>query len=457
MKLKFGHIIASLSMVLSSQAYALSVDEINAIPPTHVLYVGGGAEQNGVFETIASKLFTAGSVSYITDDTGAPPAKGRSFRAVAGTVSVGSLAGQNWIVAYRSLGGVFANGIAPLVTPNPPLTNYYQIQNNITTTGLANPTFKITNLSNFVPGQRPAIGLANLELAIFTGSNLPAGASALTAGQLAQLVQTPLYNVVNGIAATNNLADALVAATLAGHRPASLDNGLSKAEIAGILSGTITNWTQVQGLEALDKPVILIDRNAGSGAKAAANQYFLNNPGGSAFSGAIPPANQGAEAGIGDIVNFASYAVRTEPSSGNVPGALDNVFNKGAYGIGILGLENAPSVTSKWRFVAISGARATNPAGTAFDKQQAISGQYDYFFQASVNLRKSVTGDQLALANAFISKAKDTAVITTVAGTVLDPAEFPETGNATLDAFRAHGTRFGNSTAPLQLLEPPAP
>lgn len=149
--------------------------------------------------------------------------------------------------------------------------------------------------------------------------------------------------------------------------------------------------------------------------------------------------------------------MRTEPSSGNVPGALDNVFNKGAYGIGILGLENAPSVTSKWRFVAISGARATNPAGTAFDKQQAISGQYDYFFQASVNLRKSVTGDQLALANAFINKAKDPAVITTVAGTVLDPAEFPETGNATLDAFRAHGTRFGNSTAPLQLLEPPAP
>ena len=180
MKLKFRHIIASLSMVLASQTYALSLAEINAIPATQVLYVGGGAEQNGVFETIASKLFTAGTVSYITDDTAATPAKGRSFRAVAGTLSAGSLAGQNWIIAYRSLGGVFANGIAPLVTPNPPLTNYYQIQNNVTSTGIANPSFKITNLSSYVPGQRPAVGLANLELAIFTGANLPGGASALT-------------------------------------------------------------------------------------------------------------------------------------------------------------------------------------------------------------------------------------------------------------------------------------
>ncbi len=457
MKLKFRHIIASLSMVLASQTYALSLAEINAIPATQVLYVGGGAEQNGVFETIASKLFTAGTASYITDDTAAPPAKGRSFRAVAGTLSAGSLAGQNWIIAYRSLGGVFANGIAPLVTPNPPLTNYYQIQNNVTSTGIANPSFKITNLSSYVPGQRPAVGLANLELAIFTGANLPGGASALTKGQLGQIIQTPLYNVVNGIAATNNLADALAAATLAGNRPASLDNGLSKAEIAGIFAGTITHWSQVQGLEALDKPVILIDRNAGSGAKAAANQYFLNNPGGLAFSGGIQPANQGAEAGIGDIVNFAAYAVRTEPSAGNVPGVLNSVFDKGAYGIGILGLENLPSVTSKWRFVAINGARATNPAGTAFDKEQAITGQYDYFFQASVNLRKSVAGNELTVANAFIDKAKDPAVITTVAGTLLDPAEFPETGNAALDAFRTHGTRFGNSTAPLQLVEPPAP
>lgn len=335
---------------------------------------------------------------------------------------------------------MFANGIAPLVTPNPPLTNYYQIQNNVTSTGIANPSFKITNLSSYVPGQRPAVGLANLELAIFTGANLPGGASALTKGQLGQIIQTPLYNVVNGIAATNNLADALAAATL-----------------AGIFAGTITHWSQVQGLEALDKPVILIDRNAGSGAKAAANQYFLNNPGGLAFSGGIQPANQGAEAGIGDIVNFAAYAVRTEPSAGNVPGVLNSVFDKGAYGIGILGLENLPSVTSKWRFVAINGARATNPAGTAFDKEQAITGQYDYFFQASVNLRKSVAGNELTVANAFIDKAKDPAVITTVAGTLLDPAEFPETGNAALDAFRTHGTRFGNSTAPLQLVEPPAP
>ena len=58
-----------------------------------------------------------------------------------------------------------------------------------------------------------------------------------------------------------------------------------------------------------------------------------------------------------------------------------------------------------------------------------------------------------AVINAFKNKALDPSAITAVPGTILDPVTFPSTGNATLDAFRAKGIRFGNSTAPLQLVE----
>ena len=72
--------------------------------------------------------------------------------------------------------------------------------------------------------------------------------------------------------------------------------------------------------------------------RAAANQYFLNAPGGLAFGGTVDPVNLNGD--VGDPNNYSEYTVRTEPSAGNVPGVLDGVFAKGKRAIGILGLEN---------------------------------------------------------------------------------------------------------------------
>lgn len=427
--------VASLGLVFAGHVYAVGP----TVTPDLIIYAGGGAEQNNVFETIAKSLFTPGTIDYYTDQ--ADNSKGKGFRAVYGKLAAaaGSVpAGSNVLIAYRSLGGAF-NGVGP-VARGGPLTYPKIIGNATLISAGGNPSYRITN-TGLTEQKSPDIGLVNEEITLFTGLNLPAGVSPLTAAELTHVTSQPLYDVVNGIAVTNNLAV---------QRP----NGFSKAEIAAILAGNIQDWSQL-GLPA--GPVVLIDRNFGSGAKAAVNQYFLNAPGGAAFGGTVDPINLNGD--VGDPVNYSEYTVRTEPSSGNVPGVLDGVFAKGKRAIGVLGLENLPTAASNWQFTAINGASVGT---TTFNKAQAISGQYDYFYQASVNTRNSAVNGQRfnqsgtawgSVISAFINKALDPAVITTVPGTILDPVTFPVTGNAALDAFRAKGTRFGNSTAPLQLVE----
>ena len=368
MKNKLKLVAASVALAFAGHANAVGP----TVTPDLTLYVGGGAEQNNVFETIAKSLFTPGTIDYYTDQ--ADNSKGRSFRAVYGKLAAaaGSLpAGSNVLVVYRSLGGVFANGIGPLVRGQ--TLPYFKVVGNATLISAGgNPSYRITNTGLTDP-KAPDIGLANEELALFTGLNLPTGVTPVTPAELSKVTSRPLYAVVNGIAVTNNLA---------AQRP----NGFSKAEIAAILAGNITDWSQL-GLPAGD--VVIIDRNFGSGAKAAANQYFLNAPGGLAFGGTVDPVNLNGD--VGDPVNYSEYTVRTEPSAGNIPGRP---------GWGICQRQarhrhtrpgKHPHGSSNWQFTSIDGGTVGT---TTFNKAQAISGRYDYFYQASLNTRNAAVNGQ---------------------------------------------------------------
>ena len=145
-------------------------------------------------------------------------------------------------------------------------------------------------------------------------------------------------------------------------------------------------------------------------------EYFLNAPGGLAFGGTVDPVNLNGD--VGDPNNYSEYTVRTEPSAGNIPGVLDGVSAKGKRAIGILGLENTPTGSSTWQFTSIDGGSVGT---TTFNKAQAISGRYDYFYQASLNTRNAAVNGQRynqsgtawgAVIAAFTNKALDPAVIT---------------------------------------------
>jgi ABC-type phosphate transport system substrate-binding protein len=56
----------------------------------------------------------------------------------------------------------------------------------------------------------------------------------------------------------------------------------SRAEVEGIIEGTISDWSQLfddNGAQMAAGGIVFLDRGEGSGSKASGNQYFLCYPG----------------------------------------------------------------------------------------------------------------------------------------------------------------------------------
>lgn len=426
---------AAVGLAIAGQAAALGPD----VAPDVVIYGGGGAEQNNFFEAFASSLLN-NIDSYTDSPTGAASA---NFRYIFGNLKVAAgivPANAKVLIKYRSQNGVFFNGVDPLARGKN--LNYFSIAGAVK----VGTRYVINTATAAQEFQAPDFGLANSEVPLYTGPNLAVGEVALTVNELSNINRVPIYNIANGIAVSGNLF---------AQKP-----NFTRAEIAAILAGSLQDWSQLNdaaGNPLPEGPIILIDRNPGSGAKAGVNQYFLNNPGGKASGGAVEPINKSGD--LGDPVNYAEYTVKTLPSAGVVGPELNLVQSKGQRGIGIIGRGNTPAGTDTWRFVSIDGVSI---GATTFDKTNVISGSWDFFYTASIQTRnKVVNGKRFnqagtahgALLNALIAKAKDPAVTTTQPGIVLDPTIVsPGDFGGAFDAFITRGTRFGNSTAPLQLL-----
>ncbi|MCW5623137.1 MAG: hypothetical protein KIT73_00255 [Burkholderiales bacterium] len=433
MKIKAKLLALAVGAAIAGPALALGPTET----PDYILYGGGGAEQNNLFETVARSLLN--NVDTYTERSDG--SAGAVLRYVFGTLKVaaGSVpAGAKVLIAYRSQGGVFANGVGPVARgQNLP---YY----SITGATLVGTRYYINTATATVTPNAPDFGLANTEVQLYSGPNLPAGSTALTPAEIANINREPLYQVVNGIAVTSNLY--------------AVKKNFSTAEIGSILAGSLTDWSQLNddaGNPLAEGPIILADRNAGSGAKAVANQRFLFNPGSSGLGGAVAPANSFGD--TGDPVNYSTYTVKTLQSAGLVPTELNAIQAKGQRGIGILGREYLPGSLT-YRFIAIDGA---NAGSDTFDKVPVVNGAYDYFSTASFQSRNKVVNGKRyqqagtswgALTAALLAKLKDPAITTTVPGTLLDPTVVsPGDFGGAYDAFITRGTRFGNTTAPLQL------
>lgn len=460
-------LLAGASLLAAGSAFAYGP----TVTPDYVIYAGGGAEQNAAFEAIARSLFdtTSGTLdSYTEVQTGTV---GKVSRAVFGKTKAaftkGSAtvpAGSKVLIYYRSNGGVFGNGVGPVLRAQ--TLPYLSIAGATLIPGAtagspsgSNPTYQLP-ASPTIVNAVPDIGLANEEVGLFQGVNLPAGQTPLSVTELGNVDKAALYQVVNGIGITQNLYS-------------QGKTNFTKAEIAAILAGTIQDWSQISddtGVALPAGPIILLDRNAGSGAKAAANAYFLNQPAVSA----VLPANFAGDQG--DPVNYSAYTVQTLSSAGTVATTFDTVQAKGARGIGIIGREYVPGASGQgtnWRFVSIDGASA---GATTFDRTQVISGKYDYVFQASLQTRNklvtipngpAVNPDSSAankarynqtntaygaLIDAFKAAAQNPAVTDTVSGILLDPTVVaPGDFGGAYDAFITRGTRGGNSNAPLIL------
>lgn len=304
-----------------------------------------------------------------------------------------------------------------------PTSNYLNIgPYNCTATGKVYPedTYTCTGFKNNAVTD---IAASSLEPALFVGNNLPNGIHPLNEIELSNITSRTTYQRIMGIAATKNLSV----------------SSLTRAQIASILSGSITDWSSI-GLPA--GPIIVHTQQAGTGAKAAANAYFLNTPCGDAIGAALTPAG-----GQGDPINFSIPTVVENSSPEWLLRGLTATAAKGQRAIGIVSREHTLGANTKWLQIdGIDGSTAN-----------AKTGAYDFFYVQSFQYRNTDVNGVPAPTTGKENLIRE--IFETInypgqyhgEGRLLDPYlvyQYPD-----WSAYFGKGSRLGNTCSPLQIYE----
>jgi hypothetical protein len=365
-----------------------------------------------------------------------------SYRVLYGdliTATGGLPAGSHVLVVYKFNGGSYPNGAVPQTTGGGTLA--YPQQSAIlaagdaatalgqgtvcTTANGGNPTYTYTigSLSN---NEQPDWGITDVEVSMFQGAinnpNYPAATVSVGGSDL-------LYDLVFGVAVTQTLYNSKTV--------------FSKAEIAGIFDGFYTNWNQLYGDNGSPLPsggIIVIDRNVGSGTKAAGNQYFLGFPGLGAnhltpesvtygYTGALVLSQT-----LQDVSDTSSTAEATD---------LENANASGLLAIAILSEDTPPANnqkvagTNSYDFVKIGGEAVDTGGGSdningavSTSYINAIKGNYDFFYQPNFNYRPSFYNG--GSANAAVAKAFLTAFQSSTFPGVASGLQYPLAAPGTL-------------------------
>jgi hypothetical protein len=457
----------------SSSAYAVAP----SVAPGDVEYFGGGSAQANAFYVAACKLMT--NVDVISD---AAAVLSGDYYILYGTLSATTgtvAAGTNVMMIYKFNGGSFANGLAPDANAGATTLIYPTLASiqaaaavagttagTACTTGL--PTFSMTNTLE-TTGRAPDFGLTDVEPSMFQHLNNPsladAGYPKNDDGGLPPATSSDgIYDNLFGVAVTATVYAG------AGHPKTNF----SRAEMEGIIAGTISDWSQVYDDNGAALPaggIIFLDRGEGSGTKASGSQYFLGYPGAGA-SAQLPFSATGGYCTAGKTLTLCDAAFGqisldiAEGSTNAIISDLALAQSKGLRAIAVLGLENPPAKNqvggaNTYDFTKIDGVAVdTGAVGdningtTATSYVNVVKGYYDFYFQNSFNQRSTLAGNPLAFANAFKTQMTLATFVganagvgfpTAVSGTLLDADKA-----AALAKGVTLNTRNKVSTAPLQ-------
>jgi hypothetical protein len=471
---KYSLIATAVVAVLASGAISAGAAKPATVPtitPFWTIYAAGGsAEVNPLMVAVCRVLYNVDSYT----DTGTT-ADSTSYRVFYGNLIAptpgGGATGDPVMIIYKFNGGSYANGVRPQSATGGTLS--YPLQSDIlngtllpgatqgTSCGDGRPTYTYTNSSFPATPQQPEWGISDVEATMFVGvENNPTFPTANVVVQN----HDQLYDLVEGVAVTANLFAQKASWT--------------KPEIAGILDGYYTNWNQIYGDNNAPLPaggIVLIDRNTGSGTKAAGNQFFLGYPG--LGANALPP----------ESVTFASFTQTALPTSEVLSDViatssmaqasdLSTLNNNHIRAISVLSMDTPPVFnqtipgTNTYDFVKINGVAVDLANGVddinGSNKSSyinAIKGGYDFFYQSNFNYRNAWFGS--VSANTGIGKALLAVLqLASFSGAVSGLA-FPAAAQGTLtDADRASNltagvtidSRKGTSTSQLIPLFPTA-
>jgi hypothetical protein len=434
-------------LVTAAVLAALGSAAANAavLPPTtpidFTLYAGGGSAQVNSVYVAATKLLSNPTI-YSTGACGTPAGNylivlGNATAALntsAPTIAVG----KNVLFFYKFNGGSGPNGVTPQGLPVTNIGSPVHASNVLpypTNTQLATATACagtiVPNNPNFVfaigttANQIPDWGLSDLEPSVLNAAdNIAVGGAPLTSAQVTSITKTGTYDNIFGVAVTNNVYAGTPAKT-----------SFTKAEVAGILAGSITDWSQLfgdpnsSGAALPAGPIVLLDRGLGSGSKASGSAYFLSYPNvpGGLHSLLASNAGVGTSTTVtcsGDVEDVA------EGSSGAIVTDLRTAQNHAPAGscraIAILGAEFPPALAT------------TQPAGYSFakingfgiDSAQGINGS------TSTNYDNTILGTyDFVVTNSFNNRTKV-------------PGHFPADGTANGQAITAFKTQLQSNTLP---------
>lgn len=379
MRLKTLSAACALALAAPS-AFALNPATTGAATTVQI-YMSGASAQISSIEGLFGTMCVPGTLDRYNSLEDASNIRGYSCTIAAG---VSTLAGKNVFVSYNA-GGGSGNGVYPIAKQvdsggafNTAAGTRRQIVSPGSCTGAAAPY----TCGTAQHGDRYSdAGISDVEPAMFRFDlNKPAAfaSTALEDFEIGNLDVASQFQVIFGIAATNNLYEDLATAqglsTGAGQVPS-----LSRTSLIALFSGSLSDPASGLGWQAIftpgtlpanpavTGPVNIGRRVNGSGTQTAANAYFQ-------AYGCSPTANLAPADASG--TNPGSIVIDEGSGTGNVITFLNGRNAAGEYAVGLVSKENAPAVGSGWKHVAIDGVVPS--------RDNAKTGKYDYVYEQTM-------------------------------------------------------------------------
>jgi hypothetical protein len=446
------------SYLACSIAVALGTNAAHAVVPTTtpglVVYSGGGSAEPQPVEAAFCKLFN--NVDLYSD---LQKAQSGSYLVLYGTAinTVGSIpAGTNVLFFYKFNGGSYPNGGVPQGGTQAAAGAAQQLSYPSTASVLGSatlltagtqgtvctaaqkglPTYGYTPVvgSNL---QVPDFGITDVEVPLFNSFNNPTTLPLVTVG-----APSLVYDLVEGVAVTNSLFTGVgpSGAALSG---INKKTNFTRAEVAGILSGNITDWHNIYAdngspVAPAGTGIILIDRNVGSGTKTGGTAYFLGAPGLATSTQPNSVSNLAGDGNGAGGLNGAGYGPALvlsqtsqdvqDTSSSAVVKDLTSANNSSLLALAILSVDNPPALNQstggnpydfvKINGVAMDGDTATDNinGSTGSSYINVINGSYDFFYQVNFNQRSGFSTGAPASNVAFANGLKAALQSTSLAG-----------------------------------------
>ncbi len=486
MKIRSVSVAAALACVASS-SFALTPTQIDA--STVQLWISGASAPTAAVYGAVRKLCVDNDSNGSPDDlhvyleksvttaSDAAPGKSNAGKFAAYACTMGALAGADLEGKKTVVYHTFDVGSFEAYTPhlslagevNPSVTNSVKRLKNIaaTTGNTCAPTSLTTQDPTYLNCGSVAVTVAP-NASVNAVPTLPVGGVSDTEYTLNQLnltvgksladigsevstnvgqgfglaVSYPLYVAMQ---ASQGITGAACAATGSGAAitavnttPACQPN-ISRQKYAALVGGNASDKDAGLLASTLAGASLAVERRVGtSGTQSASNAFFLNAPCATGLAlGALTPDGSNL---VGSTV-YPKVTIRSNNGSGDVKTRLTDASSAGAHAVGVLSLENAPSATEKFAFVKLNGV---SPTADAKQRQTAIDGDYEFWYELVAFTAASAPAEGVALMSGLTTALGDPSV-TDLRGLFVTPLS--GNTNAAFPSQVSKGYKGGNACA----------